>query len=126
MPYETGYDSDQRIVPGMSDHSRSNASTPMRQNSEHDSIQTDRQNHPKSLVRMADSEYGGGEQNPSGSALCYGYKLPLKITPKYGLLADAGGHGETNPCYHLNTSMRQYGKHVIINRKVPNQTKQPK
>jgi hypothetical protein len=77
MPYETDNDSDQRIVPGMSDHSRSNASTPMGQNPEHDSIQTDRQNHPKPLVRVGDSEYGSGEQNPSGSTLCYSYKLPL-------------------------------------------------
>lgn len=92
MPHYNGKNSVQRILPGMGDHSRAYASSPIGQNSEHSSVQADQNRHSETLVRMRRAECCGRKKNAGGSALSQGHELPLQVTSKDRLLANTGGN----------------------------------
>jgi hypothetical protein len=77
MPRQAGKYSIQRILPSMGNYSRANASTPIGQNPEHCSVQSDQNHHPKAWVRVSRTECCGRKKNASKNALSQGHELPL-------------------------------------------------
>jgi hypothetical protein len=73
----------------MDDHSRANASTPIGQNPEHRPEHADQNHHPEALVHVSHAECCGRQENTGGSALRQSDELPLQVTSKDRLLANA-------------------------------------
>ena len=96
----------------MGDHPRANAAAPMGQNPKHCSVQADQNHHPEALVRVGRAECHGRKENASGNALRQSHELPLQITPKDCLLANARGNRERYPDCYFGTAMREHEFHI--------------